>query len=221
MINPILAQYITVADIIVQTFGPDVEVVLHDLSMPQHSVVYVANNVVTGRQVGESFQNLLSKVIRHTTEPGDLVTNFYYRHEGRLIRSSSMLIRDQSGHLVGALCINVDTSRITAQIDALSSMLPGIDAARLPQLSDEDEIPEICPVDSNRTVMEIMTELVDRIVSEVPDIQMNRERRIELIRFMDQRGVFLVKGAVERVAEKLGISKVTVYAYLDEVRGKR
>lgn len=221
MINPILAQYITVADIIVQTFSPDVEVVLHDLSMPQHSVVYVANNVVTGRQVGESFQNLLSKVIRHTTEPGDLVTNFYYRHEGRLIRSSSMLIRDQSGHLVGALCINVDTSRITAQIDALSAMLPGIDAARLPQLPDEDEIPEICPVDSNRTVMEIMTELVDRIVSEVPDIQMNRERRIELIRFMDQRGVFLVKGAVERVAEKLGISKVTVYAYLDEVRGKR
>ena len=69
--------------------------------------------------------------------------------------------------------------------------------------------------------MEIMTELVDRIISEVPESQMNRDRRIELIRFMDQRGVFLVKGAIERVAEKLGISKVTVYAYLDEVRGKR
>lgn len=38
---------------------------------------------------------------------------------------------------------------------------------------------------------------------------------------MDQRGVFLVKGAIDRVAEKLGISKVTVYSYLDEVRGKR
>lgn len=72
MINPILTQYITVADIIVKTFGPDVEVVLHDLSTPQHSVVYVANNVVTGRQIGESFQNLLSKVIRYTTDPGDV-----------------------------------------------------------------------------------------------------------------------------------------------------
>lgn len=220
MINPILTQYITVADIIVKTFGPDVEVVLHDLSTPQHSVVYVANNVVTGRQIGESFQNLLSKVIRYTTDPGDLVTNFYYKHEGRLIRSSSMLIRDPSGHLVGALCINIDTTRITTQMEALSAMLPGIEAEHLPQIPDE-EIPDICPVDSNRTVMEIMTELVDRIISEVPESQMNRDRRIELIRFMDQRGVFLVKGAIDRVAEKLGISKVTVYAYLDEVRGKR
>lgn len=220
MINPILTQYITVADIIVKTFGPDVEVVLHDLSTPQHSVVYVANNVVTGRQIGESFQNLLSKVIRYTTDPGDLVTIFYYKHEGRLIRSSSMLIRDPSGHLVGALCINIDTTRITTQMEALSAMLPGIEAEHLPQIPDE-EIPDICPVDSNRTVMEIMTELVDRIISEVPESQMNRDRRIELIRFMDQRGVFLVKGAIERVAEKLGISKVTVYAYLDEVRGKR
>ena len=38
---------------------------------------------------------------------------------------------------------------------------------------------------------------------------------------MDSRGVFLVKGAIDRVAEKLQISKVTVYSYLDEVRGKR
>lgn len=50
---------------------------------------------------------------------------------------------------------------------------------------------------------------------------MSREKRLELIRFMDQRGVFLVKGAVERVAEKLGISKVTVYSYLDDVRSRR
>lgn len=69
--------------------------------------------------------------------------------------------------------------------------------------------------------MEIMTDLVDNIAGDVPDGAMSREKRLELIRFMDQRGVFLVKGAVERVAEKLGISKVTVYSYLDDVRSRR
>ena len=59
------------------------------------------------------------------------------------------------------------------------------------------------------------------ITGDIPSGSMTREKRIELIRFMDQRGVFLVKGAIDRVAEKLGISKVTVYSYLDEVRGKR
>ena len=51
--KPILAPYVPIADLVAKTFGEDVEVVLHDLSDPQHSVVYVANNKVTGRQVGE------------------------------------------------------------------------------------------------------------------------------------------------------------------------
>ena len=49
--KPILAPYVPIADLVAKTFGEDVEVVLHDLSDPQHSVVYVANNKVTGRQV--------------------------------------------------------------------------------------------------------------------------------------------------------------------------
>jgi predicted transcriptional regulator YheO len=35
---------------------------------------------------------------------------------------------------------------------------------------------------------------------------------------MDKKGVFLIKGAVEKVAEKLNISKVTVYSYLDAIK---
>ncbi len=41
------------------------------------------------------------------------------------------------------------------------------------------------------------------------------------IRFMDEKGLFLMKGSVEKAAEKLGVGKVTIYSYLDEVRGKR
>ena len=49
---------------------------------------------------------------------------------------------------------------------------------------------------------------------------MRRHEKIELIRFMDEKGIFLMKGSVEKVAEQLGISKVTVYSYLDEVKKK-
>jgi predicted transcriptional regulator YheO len=37
---------------------------------------------------------------------------------------------------------------------------------------------------------------------------------------MDQKGIFLIKGAIDKVAEKLNISKVTVYSYLDEIKDK-
>ena len=41
---------------------------------------------------------------------------------------------------------------------------------------------------------------------------------MEKIRFMKERGIFQVKGSIEQVAKRLGITKVTVYSYLDELR---
>ena len=38
---------------------------------------------------------------------------------------------------------------------------------------------------------------------------------------MEQKGIFLVKGAIDKVALRMGISKVTVYSYLDEIRNRR
>jgi len=47
---------------------------------------------------------------------------------------------------------------------------------------------------------------------------MNREEKVLAIRFMEQKGMFLIKGVVDKVAARMGISKVTVYSYLDEIR---
>ena len=47
---------------------------------------------------------------------------------------------------------------------------------------------------------------------------MNREEKVLAIRFMEQKGLFLIKGVVDKVAARMGISKVTVYSYLDEIR---
>lgn len=61
--------------------------------------------------------------------------------------------------------------------------------------------------------------LMDHIIGDEPPL--TREARLEKIRFMDSKGIFLMKGSIEKAAEKLGVNKVTIYSYLDEVRGKR
>ena len=48
-----------------------------------------------------------------------------------------------------------------------------------------------------------------------------RDDKVALIRFMDQKGLFLIKGTVEKVAKRMGISKVTVYSYLDEIKEEK
>ncbi len=211
--NPILAQYIPIADMIVKTFGEEVEVVLHDLSHPQNSVIYVANNKVTGRRVGESFHYLFSKALRAKEQDHGILANYYFEQDGKKIRSSSVFIRNEAGELVGALCINIDTSKVCEQIKWLRSYLPGLEQA---PLNIEPKTPD-APLSED--IMQMVNTLIDRIVDASPAPR-SRDERLELIRFMDSRGVFLVKGAMDRAAAKLNMSKVTLYSDLDEVRRK-
>lgn len=211
-INPLLTNYIPMTEMLVETFGKDVEVVIHDLSIPEHSVVYVSGNV-TQRQVGESFDQLIKQVILSEKLKDNYVSNYYFEApNSRLIRSSTLLIRDNHQKLVGAICINIDTTSITQHIDYLHTLLPGFHS-HIAQHQPDNEQPS--------HVSEMISDLINNILTDSEPQSMNREQRIEKIRFMDKKGIFLMKGSVEEVAEKLGVNKVTIYSYLDEVRGKR
>ena len=47
---------------------------------------------------------------------------------------------------------------------------------------------------------------------------MEKEDKLVIVRRLDEKGVFLVKGAIDYVANILGVSRYTIYNYLDEVR---
>ncbi|MBT1162597.1 MULTISPECIES: helix-turn-helix transcriptional regulator [Bifidobacterium] len=48
--------------------------------------------------------------------------------------------------------------------------------------------------------------------------RMSRDERLALIRELEDAGVFTLKGAVDTVAERLGVSQPSVYRYLKQVR---
>ena len=103
-IRPALAPYVPLARMLAQTFGQDCEVVLHDLDCPEHSVVHVENPSVTGRKVGQSFDQLVRQVILSNELKEGFVANYYFTApNGKRIRSSTLLIRDGDGRLTGAL----------------------------------------------------------------------------------------------------------------------
>ena len=210
-IRPVLLPYLPIARMLVQTFGPDCEVVLHDLTDPAHSVVYVENGTVTGRKIGDSFDHLIREVLLSEKLQDGFAANYYFTApNGRRIRSSSLLIQDEAGKLAGALCINLDTTRVTQQLEFLQSLLPGA--------ASEASARETQP---GAHVSVMIEDLMDSILAGADAGALTRDERIEKIRFMDEKGLFLVKGSVEKAAEKLGVNKVTIYSYLDEARGKR
>lgn len=220
MIRETLQPYVPLADMLARTFGKGCEIILHDLTDPQHSVVYVANNTVTGCQIGESFHSLSNQVLLSPDLKENYVSNYYFHTKdgdgGKLVRSSTLLIRRPDGSLDGALCINLDTEPITNMIEFLKGYLPE-QPAGLSAPSTEPETPQINKEDN---VSAMVSSLIDHILSDISD-DSTREERVEKIRFMENKGIFLMKGSVEQVAAKMGINKVTVYSYLDEVHGKR
>ena len=212
-IKPIIAQYIPIANMIAKTIGNDCEVVVHDLECPEHSVVYSVNNHVTGRQVGQSFDHLVPQVLLSKKLNEDMVTNYYFRtKDGKLIKSSTTLLKDLNGDVVGAMCINLDTSRITQQIHWLQEMLPG---------NADFAVPEPAAPEEDLHMQEIVNEMINKIIGSKNVPALHKEDKLDLIRDMDQRGIFLMKGAIDQVSIRMGISKVTVYSYLDEIRGKK
>jgi hypothetical protein len=48
-----------------------------------------------------------------------------------------------------------------------------------------------------------------------PVANMSREEKQQVVRFLDTRGAFLIRKAVEDVAERLGVTRFTIYNYLD------
>ena len=212
--NYILKAYIPVANIIVKTFGKNCEVVLHDLTQPKKSVVYAANVEVTGRQIGQSFDHLIKMVLLNKDFKDDHVVNYFFEtNDGKKIKSSSAVIRDIDSEVIGMLCINYDLTLSNLLQEELNGFLGNI--------SGINEIKEPEEHVLNQDVISIIDNLIDKIIKDTDVSQLTRKDSLEIIRFMDEKGIFLVKGSIDKVANYMGVSKVTIYSYLDTVRGKR
>lgn len=181
----ILTPYISIAEMLVSTFGSDCEVVMHDLDIPEHSVVYVANGSVTDRKIGDSFDQLVWQVILSEQLKENFVANYYFTAaDGKRIRSSTVLIKGPEGRLEGALCINLDTTKVTKQIEFLQSFLSSVNPN--PYL----EAPACEAESDTENVANMIENLMDKIVGSVDPQSMTRENRLEKIRFMDSKGIF-------------------------------
>ena len=80
------------------------QVIIHDLTDPESSVVHVANGVVTGRKIGQSFDHLVKQVLLNKDFKNDHLSNYFFKTvDDKTIKSSSALIRNQAGDVIGML----------------------------------------------------------------------------------------------------------------------
>jgi predicted transcriptional regulator YheO len=197
-LHPLLQAMLPVARGIAATFGSHCEVVLHDLSHPRTSIVNIVNNSVTGRKVGDGIRDLVWNVLRSPDFADDMLANYRsVTSDGKAIKSTTILIRDDEKKAIGALCINFDMTSFHKAKKAFDEFA----------VASEIDLPgeKVVEID-NADVVDILDHLVSRTIEEYgksPE-QMSREDKIQIVGYLDEKGLFRIKGAVNWVAKKLG-----------------
>lgn len=208
-IHPKLTALFPVADAINATAGAYSEVVIHDITQPDHSVVYIAGNV-TNRQLGAPLTDLvLEQVRRYGNNCEDILNYGTTTRDGKTLRSSTTFVRDDNGEVIGCLCINVDMTPLLSWRYFLDK-----------SLSAE---PTLVRENFSNDVTEALNGIMKSILEtyHVPVASLPREEKLTIITLLDDKGVFLVKGAVDQVACALGVSRYSIYNYLEEVRSQK
>lgn len=107
---------------IAQQFGDHCEVILHDLTLDyDKTIVAIENGHITDRKVGDPGSNLGLEVLRGTVKDGD---RYYYVTQtktGKLLRSSTVYLKNSKQEVIGTICINFDISNLIMAENAIKS----------------------------------------------------------------------------------------------------
>lgn len=192
-------------------FGDNCEVVVHDLksSDPDSTIVAIENGQITGRKVGDGPSNVVLKALR--TDPGKLHDKLAYltkTEDGKVLKSSTIFFRDEDGEPSAIFAINYDTTLFMAMQEVLKGFTALTDAP--------DQNPETIP----HNVTDLLDELIEQSVRIVgkPVALMSKEDKVRAIGFLNDSGAFLVTKSGQKVCNYFGISKYTLYSYMDEAK---
>lgn len=197
------------ADGFAAQFGPDCEIVIHDLTKKdlERSIIYIKNGHVSNRQVG----NGPSKVVLETlhSDPKLLKDHLAYltrTADGRILKSSTMYIRNEAGEVSYILAVNYDITNLLAVDRAIKSITDT-------EPTKEDTQPEQIV----HNVNDLLDSLIEQSVASIgkPVALMTKDEKVSAIQFLNDAGAFLITKSGDKVSKYFNISKFTLYSYID------
>ena len=219
--NHLLQQYARLTNFLGHTLGPDYEIVLHDFTDREHSIVAIANNTVSGLEIGAPLPEVERRIIEERRYEGqDFI--LHYRSQapnGKVLRSSAFFIRE-GDELTGMLCFNFDDSRFRDISEGIMRLCHPdnyietkflIDRERLAasQSRSEKGPGGLSTVKQARARMAELGLSTDHLTP---------GERLNIVASLEANGAFMIRGAVKEAADMLGCSQATVYRLLQQVR---
>ena len=200
--NPQLRKYECLVDLLADLLGSTCEIVLHDVSDIKHSIVKIRNGHITNRMLGGPITDLGLRMIKENGPETILYTE--RTNNRKMLRCAGLVIRD-SNRIIGFLCINMDISRSN-------------DERLNPLLAHEHLIntEEHYEMNTDDLIQDNILDALKSINKNIKDL--NREDKLQIIKKLERKGIFQIRGAVKKVAEAFSLSNVSIYKHLDAIR---
>lgn len=190
-------------------FGSDCEIVIHDLSAEnlEHSVVHIENGHVSHRKAGDGPSRVVLEALRKDPETlQDHIGYLTKTSDGRILKSSTMYFRNDDGKLRYILAINYDITNLLILENALKPLV----SCEQPEITSE-------PAKIAQNVNDLLDDLIEQSVTLVgrPAALMTKDDKIAAIKFLNDAGAFLITKSGDKISKYFGISKYTLYSYID------
>lgn len=185
-------------------FGPNCETLVHDMTRPGHPILAIYNGTVTGRDVG-STADIFGDIGDYDETvyfKKDYVNQLVLSRDGRTLKSSTFNIVGDDYHF--ALGINMDITNMVRATQMLSEMS-----------ATSGELQQTLMQDARSQLEELLRECVSAVGKD-PE-QMKKTDRMRIIRMLYKRRAFTYQKSVAIVAERLNVSRYTVYKYMHEL----
>lgn len=210
-----------------KAIGPDFEISLIDTKDGKNRIIAMEYGNISGRHVGEEISPLLKKSIENKEyETTDYIANrTTYAKSGKPLRTSIFFIKDEDNNLEGIMCINFDDSRYE-ELGKKIMFLCHPDyytEHRITRQSDSSDINgDYKDVGESMTIEETIESIVDNELNEVliPVERLTQDEKIQIVKHLDNKGVFMMKGSVGIFSKKLDVSQASVYRYINIARGE-
>ena len=197
--------------------GDNCEIALHDLTSKDQEIVAISNNPISGREVGAKLSNLSLHYLEEKQYLNhDYVMNYKtVGNDGKLMRAATYFIKEPGKEMpVGMLCINVNISDLEYLTSTIKKILG---------IKEEKDI-EFKMDNPVEILSSPLDEMIDMYIKECLEKmgfpsyflaeRLNVDEKIKVVKYLQEKGTFKVKGAIVLVAEKLAVSEPTVYRYL-------
>lgn len=215
MFEDSFSYYIIIISFLEKTLGKMAEITLYSFEEGREGkLISKSSNCdfEMGSPIPKTLRRLLEKYEKDEDSNLDFITNFPGKdNDGKLFRVSTFFIKDISNRLRGVFNIRIDISNMIGAANFLNELLRGITGGAERNIEKESD-----DVEKLGTIEEYAQYVIDQFFNDLkkPIDAMNTSEKIDIVKQLNQKGIFHLKGSVGELARRFNTSEKTIYRYL-------